>query len=70
MKFNINEIVECVLTDLGEAILEDENTIAYKHSFNQVTHTLRVPLWEIMNIFGKKPYNGSQLIFIKNEIML
>ncbi len=69
MKININEIVKVKLTDAGIEQLKNDSLL-YNYHFKPETKILETELWDIMNIFGPKMYNGADQMFVNSEIIL
>ena len=69
---NTNDNVSVRLTRHGfDTFLRlDIDGNLYKHNYDAVTNTLTIPLWKLMNIFGKYIYVGSKQIFEDNEILI
>lgn len=65
---NINDIVEVKLTEHGKVLLG-----RYGEKYEEIrtsNETLRVSLWELMNIFGNHMRMGANQIFVGNKIKL
>ena len=69
---NINDKVTVRLTRHGFDMLLriDVHGDLYKYNYNAVTNELTIPMWELMNLFGKHIYMGSKQLFEDNEITI
>jgi hypothetical protein len=73
IEINLNEQVKVKLTSEGERIL--------KEYFNEYPNNIRkatwldedgyyvTQLWDFMNIFGSKLYNGQRQLFVNNKLI-
>ena len=68
MIININDIATVMLTKLGENILLSNSMYSSNYDFE--SKKLKIELWELMNIFGKYLYIGSEQVFVNNELEL
>lgn len=61
MKVNINDIVRIRLTDNGKRIWKEywEPYTSENSKVLDPEDTVRLSLWEVMNIFGSEMYNGN-----------
>jgi hypothetical protein len=76
INININNLATVKLTSYGFKVYRDYFTLFnsehYTYFLSKVDENLNFTseLWDIMNIFGSKIYNGSEQVFERNEIII
>ena len=74
MMHNMNNTAEVVLTKRGAQILNDsDERFIFVHTHNgpySEGETFSSELWNIMRIFGNYLYNGCDIPFVSNNILI
>jgi len=72
--FNINDIIRVELTKHGEKIALRHYIkhnvpllMVYRHT---KAREYFIPMWELMNIFGKNTYPGAEQCFVDNKLTI
>ena len=69
---NINDNITVRPTSYGFDMLLriDIHGDLYKYNYDAVKNELTIPMWKLMNLFGKHIYRGSKQLFEDNEITI
>ena len=74
IQYNINDTAEVVLTKKGAQILnESDERPIFMHTHNgpySEGEVFSSELWNIMHIFGSHLYNGCEIPFVSNNIII
>lgn len=64
---NINDYIEVNLTEHGKMLYNEVYGPDRQLDFNS-EESLKIQMWEFMNIFGEHLYNGASQIIVDNKM--
>ena len=64
---NINEFVECELTEYGKKAISQRG---FKPDFKTGTNIIKIQLWQLMNNLGDSIFNGAEQCIAGNKIII